>query len=114
MDNDCIFCRIAAGEVGKLIYEDGEIAAFDDLDPQAPVHVLIIPKQHIVRISDVTTDGACLMGKIMVVANQIAAKRGIADEGYRIVVNCNEAAGQSVWHIHFHLLGGRKMTWPPG
>ncbi len=115
VENDCIFCKIAAGEFGKLVYEDAEIAAFDDLNPQAPVHVLIIPKKHIARISDVTdAPDACLMGKIFVVANQLAAQRGIADDGYRIVVNCNEGAGQSVWHVHFHLLGGRKMTWPPG
>ncbi|MGI6295333.1 MAG: histidine triad nucleotide-binding protein [Armatimonadota bacterium] len=115
MVNDCIFCKIASGEVGKLVYEDEEIAAFDDLNPQAPVHVLIIPKKHIARLSDVTdSNDACLMGKILVVANQIAAQRGIAETGYRVVVNCNEGAGQSVWHVHFHLLGGRKMTWPPG
>lgn len=115
MEKDCIFCKIAAGEVGKLIYEDGEIAAFDDLNPQAPVHVLIIPKKHIARISDVANMvDACLMGKIIIAANKIAVERGIAGDGYRIVVNCNEGAGQSVWHVHFHLLGGRKMTWPPG
>jgi len=112
---DCIFCKIAAGEIGKLIYEDEHVAAFDDLNPQAPVHVLIVPKKHIARISDVTEDSdACLMGKLMVAANTIAAQRGVAEDGYRIVVNCNEGAGQSVWHVHFHLLGGRKLGWPPG
>ncbi|NLN75401.1 MAG: histidine triad nucleotide-binding protein [Armatimonadetes bacterium] len=113
--DDCIFCKIAAGTIGTLAYEDDEVAAFDDLNPQAPVHVLIVPKKHITRISDVT-DGpdACLMGKILVVANRIAAERGISADGYRIVINCNEGAGQSVWHVHFHLLGGRQMGWPPG
>ena len=112
---DCIFCKIAAGEIGVLVYEDEDVVAFNDLNPQAPVHVLIIPKKHIVRISDVNSDeDACLMGKILVAANKIAAERGIADEGYRIAVNCNEGAGQSVWHVHFHLLGGRKLGWPPG
>ena len=112
---DCIFCKIAAGEIGMLVYEDEHIAAFDDLNPQAPVHVLIIPKKHIARISDVTDDcDAGLMGKLTIVANKIAAQRGIAADGYRIVVNCNEGAGQSVWHVHFHLLGGRKLGWPPG
>ena len=112
---DCIFCKIAAGQIGKLVYEDEHVAAFDDLNPQAPVHVLIIPKKHIARVSDVTSDeDACLMGKIVVAANKIAAQRGIAEDGYRIVANCNESAGQSVWHVHFHLLGGRKMGWPPG
>jgi len=112
---DCIFCKIARGEIGKLVYEDEAVAAFDDLNPQAPVHVLIVPKKHIARLCDVATDeDACLVGDIMRVANKIAADRGIADEGYRVVVNCNEGAGQSVWHVHFHLLGGRKLGWPPG
>ena len=112
---ECIFCKIANKEMGTLIYEDEQVAAFEDVNPQAPVHVLIVPKKHIARISDVTDaeDGA-LMGRILVVANKIAAQRGIADEGYRVVVNCNEGAGQSVWHIHFHLLGGRQLGWPPG
>lgn len=114
MEN-CIFCKIAAGEIGALVYEDEYVAAFDDLNAQAPVHVLIIPKKHIARISDVTEDSdARLMGKVLVAANKIAAQRNIADDGYRIVVNCNEGAGQSVWHVHFHLLGGRKLGWPPG
>jgi histidine triad (HIT) family protein len=113
--SDCIFCKIANKEMGKLVYEDDKVVAFDDLNPQAPVHVLVIPKKHIARISDVADgDDACLMGHIMVVANKIAAERGIADEGYRVVTNCNEGAGQSVWHVHFHLLGGRKLGWPPG
>ncbi|MCL5102589.1 MAG: histidine triad nucleotide-binding protein [Armatimonadetes bacterium] len=112
---DCIFCKIANGEIGKLVYEDNAVAAFDDLNPQAPVHVLIVPKKHIERISDVTSSpDAALMGHILTVANRIAAERGISEEGYRIVVNCNEGAGQSVWHIHFHLLGGRELGWPPG
>ena len=112
---DCIFCKIAKGEIGKLVYEDARVAAFDDLTPQAPVHVLIVPKKHIARISDMTGDeDACLVGHIMRVANKIASERGVADDGYRVVVNCNEGAGQSVWHVHFHLLGGRKLGWPPG
>ena len=113
--SDCIFCNIVAGKIGKLIYEDYTTAAFDDLNPQAPVHVLIIPKNHIARLSDVSEDDdARLMGHILVVANKIARERGIAEDGYRVVVNCNEGAGQSVWHVHFHLLGGRKLAWPPG
>jgi histidine triad (HIT) family protein len=112
---DCIFCKIAGGEMGKLVYEDDSVAAFDDLNAQAPVHVLIVPKKHIARISDVANgEDAVLMGHILVVANKIAADRGIAEGGYRVVVNCNEDAGQSVWHVHFHLLGGRKLGWPPG
>ena len=112
---DCIFCKIANKEIGTLVYEDDRVAAFNDLNPQAPVHVLIIPKKHIARISDVAgEEDAALMGHIIVVANKIAADRGVAESGYRIVVNCNEDAGQSVWHIHFHLLGGRELGWPPG
>ena len=112
---DCIFCKIANKEIGKLIYEDEQVVAFDDIDPKAPVHVLIIPRKHIARISDVADgDDASLMGHMLVVANNIAAERGIADDGYRVVANCNEGAGQSVWHIHFHLLGGRRLNWPPG
>jgi histidine triad (HIT) family protein len=112
---DCIFCKIANKEIGKLVYEDELVAAFDDINPQAPVHVLVIPKKHIARISDIEgEDEIMLMGRLLAVANKIAAERGIAKAGYRVVVNCNEGAGQSVWHIHFHLLGGRKLGWPPG
>ena len=112
---DCIFCKIANKQMGKLVYEDESVAAFDDLNPQAPVHVLIVPKKHIARVSDVQDgDDSALMGHILVVANKIAAERGIAEQGYRVLVNCNEGAGQSVWHVHFHLLGGRRLTWPPG
>ena len=112
---DCIFCKIANKQMGKLVYEDESVAAFDDLNPQAPVHVLIVPKKHIARVSDVEDgEDSALLGHIMVTANKIAAQRGIADDGYRVVVNCNEGAGQSVWHVHFHLLGGRRLTWPPG
>ena len=113
--SDCIFCKIANREMGTLVYEDESVVAFDDLNPQAPVHVLIIPRKHIARISDVTDgEDACLMGQVLMAANKIAGERGIADEGYRIIVNCNEGAGQSVWHVHFHLLGGRRLGWPPG
>ena len=112
---DCIFCKVANKEIGTLVYEDEQVVAFDDLNPQAPVHVLIIPKKHIERISDVTDgEDAALIGHILVVANQIAEERGIAEPGYRVAVNCGEGAGQSVWHVHFHLLGGRKLGWPPG
>jgi len=113
--SDCVFCKIANKEMGSLVYEDESVAAFDDLNPQAPVHVLIVPKKHIARISEVNDDeDARLMGHMLVVANKIASERGISEGGYRVVVNCNKDAGQSVWHVHFHLLGGRKMHWPPG
>ena len=112
---DCLFCKVANKEIGTLVYEDESVVAFEDLNPQAPVHVLIIPKKHIARISDVADgEDAALMGHILVVANKIAKEHGIAEAGYRVVANCNEAAGQSVWHIHFHLLGGRVLSWPPG
>lgn len=113
--SDCIFCKIAQKEIGTLIYEDELVAAFDDVNPQAPVHVLIIPKKHIEKLLDVTRDeDKFLLGHILVIANTIARERGIAEAGYRVVVNCNREAGQSVWHLHFHLLGGRRMSWPPG
>jgi histidine triad (HIT) family protein len=112
---DCIFCKIANGEIGKLVYEDELVAAFDDLNPQAPVHVLIVPKKHITKIADITEGkDADMLGHILVVAGKIAEQRGTSQTGYRVVVNNGTGAGQSVWHVHFHLLGGRKMNWPPG
>jgi len=112
---DCVFCKVARGETGKLVYEDDQVAAFDDLHPRAPVHVLIVPKKHIEKLADVQDgEDACLVGHILVVANRIAKERGIAEDGYRVVVNNGPGAGQSVWHLHFHLLGGRVLGWPPG
>ena len=112
---DCIFCKVAGGEVGTLVYEDDRVAAFNDLNPQAPVHVLIVPKKHIEKLQDLTEgEEECLTGHVLWVANKIAEERGIANEGYRVVVNNGRGAGQSVWHLHFHLLGGRKLGWPPG
>lgn len=115
LSDDCIFCKIASKQMGSLVYEDDLVAAFDDINPQAPVHVLIVPKKHIEKLCDIDEEqDKLLLGHILVVANRIAAERGIADAGYRVVVNCNREAGQSVWHVHFHLLGGRRMHWPPG
>lgn len=111
---DCIFCKIAAGEVGKLVYEDDAVAAFDDLNPQAPVHVLIVPKKHVARVSEIQPEDTELAGRLIMAANKIARDRGIDGSGYRLVINCNEGAGQSVWHVHVHLLGGRRFAWPPG
>ncbi|MCC6485591.1 MAG: histidine triad nucleotide-binding protein [Armatimonadetes bacterium] len=114
MDN-CIFCKIARGEIpAQIVYEDSDVVAFEDLNPQAPTHVLVIPRRHISRVSDAKESDALLLGKLTLAANQIAAERGIVEGGYRLVMNCNEGAGQSVWHIHLHLLGGRNMQWPPG
>lgn len=111
---DCIFCKIAAGEIPSTkVYEDDTVVAFRDLDPQAPTHVLIIPKEHIPSADALTEENAAIVAHIFLVAKEIAAKEGL-DAGYRIVNNCGEDGGQTVKHLHFHLLGGRQMAWPPG
>lgn len=111
----CIFCRIAQGEIpANKLHEDEELVAFADISPQAPTHVLVIPKRHIANIADITQDDAELIGRLFLLANQLARKEGIADGGYRLVINSGADAGQAVDHIHLHVLGGRKMTWPPG
>lgn len=111
---DCIFCKIARNEIpSKKLYEDDEIVAFNDLEPQAPVHVLIIPKAHISSANEITAENSDIIGKIFMVAAKIAKEQGL-DKGYRIVNNCGEDGGQTVQHLHFHLLGGRKMHWPAG
>ena len=112
--SDCIFCKIASGEIpSNKVYEDDKILCFYDLDPQAPVHVLIIPKKHIASINDVTEGDAGLMGHIMVKVKDIAADLGL-ENGYRLVNNCGEDGLQTVNHIHFQVMCKRKMTWPPG
>jgi histidine triad (HIT) family protein len=113
--DDCIFCKIARHEIpAGIVYEDDEVLAFKDLNPVAPVHVLIIPKKHIARITDMAEEDAPLMGKIMLAAKKLADEYGVGDEGFRVVINQGKGAGQSVFHIHFHLLAGRQMNWPPG
>ena len=113
--SDCIFCKIATGEIpSKRIYEDADCVAFHDLHPQAPVHVLVIPRRHIGTANDLSPADAELMGRIVTRLPELARSLGIADRGYRTVMNCLEEAGQSVFHLHFHLLGGRAMGWPPG
>lgn len=113
--SDCIFCRIAEGEMSaEIVHDDDEIFAFRDINPQAPMHILVVPKAHIPTLNDVQPDQAELVGRMHLVAQQLAAKEGIAEEGYRTVFNCNAGAGQSVFHIHLHVLGGRRMQWPPG
>lgn len=110
---DCIFCKIASGEIpAARVYDDDQVVAFDDLNPQAPTHVLVVPREHIERISDIDEQQAELVGRLFVAANQVAQDRNLDD--YRLVMNCGEGAGQSVWHIHLHLLGGRNFSWPPG
>lgn len=114
MKDDCLFCRIAAGEIpSNKAFEDDEVLAFYDIDPQAPVHVLIIPKKHIDSVQALGREDDALMGHMLEVARKIAQDTGIA-EGCRIVSNVGEDGGQSVKHLHLHLLGGRKLGWPPG
>jgi histidine triad (HIT) family protein len=111
----CLFCKIVAGEIpAKRVHEDDELVAFEDIKPEAPVHVLIIPRRHIATLNDVQASDDQLVGSMMRRAALIAAERGINDSGYRTVMNCNSQAGQTVFHIHLHLLGGRRMGWPPG
>ena len=114
MDN-CLFCNIVAGEIpADIVYEDDSIIAFRDINPQAPVHILIIPKLHISTLNDLKPEHAELIGELILSAKDIAKKEGISDAGYRTGFNCNKAAGQTVYHIHLHLLGGRDFSWPPG
>jgi histidine triad (HIT) family protein len=114
MDN-CLFCKIAKkGIPAKVVYEDETILAFEDIHPKAPTHVLIIPKDHFASLNDVPEDKGDLLAHILIKARQIARDKGIAESGYRIVLNTARDSGQDVFHIHFHLLGGRKMSWPPG
>ncbi|MCC8123393.1 MAG: histidine triad nucleotide-binding protein [Oscillospiraceae bacterium] len=109
----CLFCRIAAGEIpSNKLYEDDQCLAFQDLDPQAPTHFLVIPKAHIASCGDVTAADAPVIGHLFTVIARIAKELGITD--FRVVSNCGEQAGQSVPHLHFHVLAGRDMTWPPG
>ena len=112
---DCIFCKMVAGEIQPdVVYQDDEVFAFRDSNPQAPTHVLVIPKTHIATLNDLQPEHAALMGKLYLAARKVARDDGIAERGYRTVINCNRESGQSVYHIHLHLLGGRAMHWPPG
>ena len=112
---DCLFCKIVAGEIpADIIYESDSAIAFRDINPQAPTHVLIIPRKHIATINDLSGEDEALVGSLYTAARTIAESEGIADAGYRTVMNCNAAAGQTVFHIHLHLLGGRPLGWPPG
>ena len=113
--DDCIFCKIVKGEIpAQKVYEDEDILAFDDVNPQAPVHVLVIPKRHIETLNDLEAGDSELMGKVSLAASAIAKMRGLESSGYRLVTNCLADAGQAVFHIHTHVLGGRAMAWPPG
>lgn len=115
MGADCIFCKIAAKDIPvDLLFEDDSVVAFRDIKPQAPVHVVIIPKSHVPAVNDLTARDEALAGRMVLAARKVAKDLGISDSGYRIVFNCNKDAGQEVFHIHAHLLGGRKFAWPPG
>ncbi|MDB4609654.1 histidine triad nucleotide-binding protein [Verrucomicrobia bacterium] len=115
MADDCLFCKICAGDIpAKKVYEDDKVIAFADISPQAPHHYLIIPVKHIATTLDLAPTDNELVGHIYQVAAHIAEDKGFAEEGFRVVNNCNEGAGQTVWHLHFHLLGGRELGWPPG
>lgn len=112
---DCIFCKIINGEIpSDKVYEDDKVVAFNDIEPQAPVHILVIPKEHIKSVNDIDENNSDIIKHIHVVIKKIATEKGLNKEGYRIVNNCGEKAGQTVFHLHYHLLGGRKFTWPPG
>lgn len=112
---DCLFCKIIAGEIpADIVYESEAAIAFRDINPQAPTHVLIIPRKHIATMNDIEEEDQVLVGSLYSAAREIAREEGYAESGYRAVMNCNEDAGQTVFHIHLHLLAGRPMGWPPG
>lgn len=112
---DCIFCKIASGEISSdLVYQDDDVVAFRDLHPQAPHHILIIPREHVATLNDFDKDHQQVLGGMLLAAQKIAADLGVASDGYRVAVNCNGHGGQTVFHTHMHFLAGRQMGWPPG
>lgn len=114
-ESNCIFCRIARGEIpARIAHESDEVVAFHDIDARAPVHVLVIPRRHISSIAHMRDEDAPLVGRLFAAARDVAAQLGVAESGYRLVINSGAHAGQSVDHIHVHVLGGRSLTWPPG
>lgn len=111
---DCLFCKLINREIpAEILYEDDDVLAFNDINPQAPHHFLVIPKTHITTINDIKTEHLAAVGKLQLVAAKIAKERGIAEDGYRTVMNCNPHGGQTVYHIHLHVLGGKPLGWPP-
>lgn len=113
--SDCLFCRIVAGEIpGAIVYRDDRVVAIRDINPQAPMHLLVLPVRHIATLNDLTDGDDGLVGEMVRRAAQLAAEHGYAERGYRTVFNCNADAGQTVFHIHLHVLGGRRLGWPPG
>lgn len=112
---DCLFCAIAGGQIkANLVYQDDAVLAFTDIAPKAPVHILIIPRKHVASVLDLDASDGAVVGQIFQVAAQLARQHGIAESGFRVVANSGADAGQSVFHLHYHLLGGRRMSWPPG
>jgi len=114
-ESDCLFCKICSGDIpADIVFENDTAVAFRDINPQAPTHILIIPRRHIATINDIAAEEAGEIGQLFLAAAAIARNEGVADDGYRVTMNCNAAAGQTVFHVHLHLLGGRQMNWPPG
>ena len=112
---DCLFCRIVAGQIpAKKVHDDEHCLGFLDINPQAPTHALFIPKRHLATVNDATAEDRLLLGHLAFAASQFAVAQGFADAGYRLVMNCNADGGQTVFHVHLHLLAGRKLAWPPG
>ena len=115
MDPTCLFCKIAAGQIGgPPLYQDEYVTAFRDINPQAPVHVLLIPNKHITSLNEASPEDQALLGYLVLAAAKLAHQEGVAESGYRLVTNTGPDGGQSVFHLHMHLLGGRRITWPPG
>jgi histidine triad (HIT) family protein len=113
--SECLFCRIAAGEIpAKIVFNDEKVVAFEDIKPQAPIHIIIIPRKHIPTILDLDEEDRELVGHMHLVANQIAAEKSLTQDGFRLVTNCKKSAGQEIFHLHIHMLGGRAFGWPPG
>ena len=113
--SDCIFCNIASGKMkSDIVWENDNIVAFRDINPQAPTHILVIPREHLPKIADTTEQDQDLLGELILAARTIAGQEGIAEDGYRLVFNNGDHGGQDVYHIHLHLLGGRQLSWPPG
>ena len=112
--SDCVFCRIVAGEIpARLVHQDDAVVAFHDLAPQAPVHVLLVPRKHIATLLETAPEDQALLGRLQATAVDLARRLGLDTGGFRVVTNCLEGAGQSVFHLHVHLLGGRRFSWPP-
>jgi histidine triad (HIT) family protein len=113
--SDCLFCKIRDGQIpAKIVYRDEHCLAFEDIRPQAPTHALFIPLQHIATVNDLSADNQEIVGQLFIAAAKLAKQRGHAENGYRLVMNCNRDAGQTVFHVHLHLLAGRTLEWPPG